>query len=328
MNKKTIGIFILLLSSLTIVYAQDYFMYIDGEKHYFEISPNKMLVQFVENTEINTFKTMQAKAQTSNNTIVNDNSSWSVLNRAIDGAITHTDYYYFEGDSILGEHSYKKMFSCNDRLHENCSYQGLMREENQKTYFVYPASETEYLFYDFSLGEGMFFEFISPLRQDIFMLYVQKVDFVEMNGTQKKRIQFTSGDTWIEGVGHLWGILYPIRYGLVGFFSYSLCYHENNELIYKNPDYSECYYDGISSSIPEITNDDYTIFPNPVDDILNISYLNSTLSRIEIFDNAGRKVYNQPYKEKIDVSSFSKGLYLLKVYDTNEQVSVFKIIKK
>jgi len=275
---------------------------------------------------------LQANAQTNNNTIVNDGSSWSVLSRgSADGTYLCTDYYYFDGDSIIGEHSYKKMFSCNDRLHENCSYQGLLREENQRTYFVYPASETEYLFYDFSLEEGMIFEFIHLFGEYTYtdMLYVQEVGFVEINGTQKKRIQFSEGDTWIEGIGHLQGILYPMYYyGLTGVRYFLLCYYENNELIYKNPEYSECYYDGIFSSVQEIANNDYTIFLNPVDDILNISYLNSAILRIEIFDMLGRKVYSQSYKNTIDVSSFSKGLYLLKAYGTNSTVSVFKIIKR
>ena len=99
---------------------------------------------------------------------------------------------------------------------------------------------------------------------------------------------------------------------------------------YKNPVYSECYYDNKEdiTSVQTLTIDSCSVFPNPVDDTLNISYLNNAISRIEIFDNLGRKVYSQAYKDTINVSSFSKGLYLLIVYDTNEQVSVFKIIKK
>jgi hypothetical protein len=99
-------------------------------------------------------------------------------------------------------------------------------------------------------------------------------------------------------------------------------------LIYKTPGFSECYYDESSNSVQEIVNNGYTVSPNPVDDLLNISYSNNAISRIEIFDISGRKVYNQTYKESVNISSFEKGLYLLKVYDTNEQASLFKIIKK
>jgi hypothetical protein len=55
---KKIIIFCLLFGSLTIVYAQDYFMYVGGEKRYFEVSPNKILVQFAENMETGTVKSI------------------------------------------------------------------------------------------------------------------------------------------------------------------------------------------------------------------------------------------------------------------------------
>ena len=58
---KIIIVFILLFSSLAIVYAQDFFMYVGGEKRHFEISSNKMLVQFVENTETSTVKSIMGK---------------------------------------------------------------------------------------------------------------------------------------------------------------------------------------------------------------------------------------------------------------------------
>jgi subtilisin family serine protease len=57
---KKIIVFWLMCVSVTISYAQDYFMYINGEKHYFAISPNKILVQFEKKTEMNMIeKTIQ-----------------------------------------------------------------------------------------------------------------------------------------------------------------------------------------------------------------------------------------------------------------------------
>jgi len=285
---------------------------------------------------------LQAKAQTTNNTIVNDNSSWATLGYGVcPKCPVWTQYVYFDGDSIVANNSYKKVFSCEDKLHENIKYEGLIREQDKKTYFIPANSETEYLLYDFSLEEGMTFEaYINLSSQETRLLEVKNSDMVEINGVLKKRLQigyyspFWNNDyildTWIEDIGSLGGILTPNFSVLDGTIYTLLCYYQNNELIYKNPAYSECYYDEKEdiTSVQTITINDYDIFPNPVDDILNIYYLNNAISRIEIFDNLGRKVYNQTFKGTINVSSFSKGFYLLKVYDTNEQVSVFKIIKK
>jgi len=80
---------------------------------------------------------LQANAQTNNNTIVNDNSSWAVLGQAVcPECPVWTQYIYFDGDSIVANRYYKKVFSCNDKLHENVKYEGLIREQNEKTYFI------------------------------------------------------------------------------------------------------------------------------------------------------------------------------------------------
>jgi hypothetical protein len=284
---------------------------------------------------------LQANAQILTNTIVNDNSSWAILGYGVcPECPVWTQYVYFEGDSIVAGDSYKKVFSCEDKLHENIKYEGLIREQNKKTYFIPAFSEKEYLLYDFSLEEGMTFECHNSLSsQEIQLLEVKNSDLVEINGVFKKRLQLTYFpsssnnyiiDTWIEDIGSVSGILSPHYLVLDGAIFTLLCYYQNNELIYKNPAYSECYYDKKEdvTSVRTIMIDDCNLFPNPVDNIFEISCLNNATSRIEIFDNGGRQVYSQTGKNTIDVSSFSKGLYLIKMYDTNERVSVFKIIKK
>ena len=293
---------------------------------------------------------LQTNAQTANsNTIVNEGSSWAILSYRIfvfcPDCPVWTEYIYFDGDSIIGEYSYKKVFSCRDKLCENIKFEGLMREQDKKTYFIYADYETECLLYDFSLEEGMIFEYRADLwwqfREEF---YVKQVDSIEINGVQRKQITFTQAPpyddyviaTWIEGIGSLAGLFYPCGgYFLTGSTKLLLCHFQNNELIYKDSSYSMCHYDNpedlmndLSVSMYAISVDNYRIFPNPVDDILNISCLNNVISRIEILDISGKNVYSQIYKETVDVSSLSNGLYFLKVYGANEQVTVFKIIKK
>jgi len=273
--------------------------------------------------------------------IVDDNNSWATLWHAwvwIPPKEEHlgikTEYVYFDGDSIVGDHSYKKVFMCDDALHENVEYKGLMREENQKTYFIFPKSGMEYLLYDFSLEKGMTFEHYHSLR----LFEIINSDTVEINGVLKKRLQISYApsslynyvvDTWIEDVGSLLGILYPCVI-FNGSQHSLLCYFQNNELIYKNPEYPKCYYEEGEdiTSVQTIVNNDCYVFPNPVDDVLTVSSSNNTLLKIEIFNMLGQKVYNQSHGNTIDISSSPTGLYFLKVYDTNEQVTIFKIIKR
>jgi len=78
----------------------------------------------------------------------------------------------------------------------------------------------------------------------------------------------------------------------------------------------------------ELRNTNYVIYPNPTDGKLIIHNSQFTTFDVEIFDIVGKKIYNQVYEDKIDISSFPSGVYIMKVYDIKKQVSIVKIIKK
>jgi hypothetical protein len=204
--------------------------------------------------------------QTNDNTIVFPNSSWSILRYGVFlEPWVSTQHIYFDGDSTVAYKGYQKVFSCDDELHENIKYEGLIREQDKKTYFIRKNSEMEYLLYNFSLEEGTNFEYQEPGSQipgyefPPITLYVKKIDFVEISGIQKKRIQFTSPPpyddivyaTWIEGTGSLNGLFYPCggMHGPNNIIEILLCHFQDNELIYKNPAWSECYFDKVDDII-------------------------------------------------------------------------------
>jgi hypothetical protein len=124
-------------------------------------------------------------------------------------------------------------------------------------YEICPEYESDYPLYDFSLEEGMIFEYIEPHVIPEYeypvSLYVKNVNFVEINGVQKKQIRLevfapdlgvnNMSVTWIEKVGSLNGLFYPCGILAPGVKRDLLCYFQNNKLFYKNPNYSECYYD-------------------------------------------------------------------------------------
>ena len=196
--------------------------------------------------------------QADSNALIGPNSSWSVLRYGLGSynipCCVSTRYLYFEGDSIVAGNTYKKVFSCNGELHENITYEGLIREEDKKIYFLAKSLENEHLLYDFSLEEGMTFEYSSYMDTELppVSLYVKTSDMIEINGYPRKRLQLSFPqsedgwiiDTWIEGIGSLSGILQPC-YCLFqnGAVTELLCHYKNDELIYKNPARSGCYYD-------------------------------------------------------------------------------------
>jgi len=295
-----------------------------------------LLVSFSCN--VHNFQKEENDQKSNDTTIVYHNNSWATLHYGLGSwAIpcnVSTQYVYFEGDSIFAGNSYKKVFSCDDRPQKNLKYEGLIREQNKKTYFIPDNFEKEYLLYDFSLEEGMNFEYIEPQLIPEYefsvSLYVKKVDFVEINGIPLKQIQFTSPPpyddiidvSWIEKIGSLNGLFYPCGMLAPGADRELLCCYQNGELAYKNSTYPECYYDKAEEIIPFRQPDiGVSVYPNPVNtgDLLTISSPKEKILRVELLDiSAGELTYKNDNVNtntySIDVSVLQNGFYALTVW--------------
>lgn len=57
---------------------------------------------------------------------------------------------------------------------------------------------------------------------------------------------------------------------------------------------------------------DIKIYPNPVSETLYIS-VNQTLESVKMYDILGKEVFATKHSNRIDVSRFQQGLYLLKI---------------
>lgn len=84
----------------------------------------------------------------------------------------------------------------------------------------------------------------------------------------------------------------------------------------------------ISTAIHESTTNKQTVYPNPSSGLITISQLKEQ-SVVEVYNLIGEKVYVQygNTHATIDLSSFSKGLYILKIQD-GKQLQSCKIILK
>ncbi len=70
------------------------------------------------------------------------------------------------------------------------------------------------------------------------------------------------------------------------------------------------------------------IYPNPVDDLLNIRMKGESMKRLKVFGANGREIRNLKLENgKMDVSSLSRGVYFISM-ETNKEVIVRKFVKK
>jgi hypothetical protein len=78
---------------------------------------------------------------------------------------------------------------------------------------------------------------------------------------------------------------------------------------------------GIQGNASNLSNEEFgekatsfSIWPNPVKNILNLNFLNENSYNVKIYDLLGRLVYTKENtNSSIDVSSFIPDLYLIKI---------------
>lgn len=78
----------------------------------------------------------------------------------------------------------------------------------------------------------------------------------------------------------------------------------------------------------DITGNEFTVYPNPVTDILNI-VSKEEIRNVEIYDTSGRKLveFNEVSNHQIDLSSLPHGNYILR-FHTGKEIKTVKVIKK
>jgi hypothetical protein len=93
----------------------------------------------------------------------------------------------------------------------------------------------------------------------------------------------------------------------------------------------------VKSSIPLLSPGNITIYPNPFNDIINISIevqKNINDVKIDVFNMFGQKIYSTSkttlignFIHEIDLGIFSNGMYLILIQENNRLVYTQKIIK-
>ena len=91
--------------------------------------------------------------------------------------------------------------------------------------------------------------------------------------------------------------------------------------------------DTCTFSIAENSLDNFKVYPNPVEDQLNLFWSSVNFPdemNIQVYNLSGKKVFDQFYNQKpseLNVSQLASGVYLLKV-NSGDQSAVRRIVKK
>lgn len=196
--------------------------------------------------------------------------------------------------------------------------EGVYRTDGNQVYFrpwLRDVYGEEVLLYDYDLEEGDFFH-----DDDEHPMQVTSVTtIIDNNGVERKKWEFSfmqlPGETefWIEGIGSSRGFLNVGNYtpGEDGEIFHLLCMHNDNDVIYVNPEYNTCDIDDVMEN--SVANS-FEIYPNPANEIVKIlNDSNLSITNIEIVDMLGRSVVCVENDNEINVSELPQGEYFVRI---------------
>ena len=182
--------------------------------------------------------------------IVEDGKQWNVLFTypwsPPEPAHKYTDIYKIEGDTLLDGVEYKKLYTTRDEQLTNWQFCRALREEGRKVY-VY-ESGNERMLYDFSMQVGDTICVHDDGNGHQYSMVVIEIGETLVGDEPRQEIVLEypfAGvtETWIEGIGSLYGIINTGAQFLTGGITDLLCYYEDDDLIWQNssPGMNSCY---------------------------------------------------------------------------------------
>ena len=270
--------------------------------------------------------------------IVNENCNWSTLEiHCMPNGNNYSTYFIkFEGDTVIDNLVYKKIWRCDEESQINWGFYGFIREDENQRVYLKPPGYFEGMIYDFSVSVGDTIEARNVyLNNDTLHFVVTQVDSVLLLTDYRKRIKLfeyinQKEEIWVEGLGSYFGILNSCNdsYGAVCGGYESLCYEETGTLVYQNPAYSTCYFAATVGN-NELISEKFQVYPNPAKDFVSIDFTDIGRREIEIFDITGKKILKKTTTNRnfiLYLQEVDNGIYFIKVFDDKNYYPPYKLI--
>ena len=228
------------------------------------------------------------------------------------------------GDTLIEDVRYMKIMST-----VNDSYPifyTLLREEDGKVWKRYSIAHSETLLYDFTASVG------DTLRIGDFAeeMVLDSISMVQIGDVDRRKFWFgleydnlgrpRAKETWVEGIGSDYGLLWTGYFNVFDGWHCLLCFHQNGELVWENPEYGTCTFDGVE----ETKESGISIYPNPAKDRVIVEGIEA--AEVEVYNALGQVVKTIQGTNEISVADLPQGVYLLRIADAEGKVYTNKIM--
>lgn len=268
--------------------------------------------------------------------IVAPNKQWNIVDYNVFTPNISTDIYSFRKDTIINSVNYWQLFRNYDEtlMTDWLATDVFMREEDNGSVYILDGSE-EKLIYDFSINEGDTIQLEYDFTNCSLVVYA--VDSLTLlNGERRKRIRLVSESEpdyseptfygykdWVEGIGSMTSLTQYLASCYTDYPFDLLCYFENGNLLYSNPDNPDCFITPIENILSN--SDEIRVYPNPSGGVFNVE-LGIGSYAVQVLNIIGEVLF-YTRDNKVDLSDYEAGIYFL-VFQDEGRRWVKKIIKK
>ena len=256
--------------------------------------------------------------------IAQKGNEWHTLSTTLFGYSNYVNWC--SGDTIIGDVRYMKiMGSLNDGYPHLFT---VLREEDGKVWKRHLNTSEETLLYDFTASVGDTLCFGEPgasfVLDSISMVQIGDVDRrkfwfgLEYDGLENPRAK----ETWVEGIGSDFGLLWSGYYGVYDGWHCLLCFHQYGELVWQNPEYNTCSYP--YDAIEENKDSKISVYPTPAKDRVVIEGIE--VAEVEVYNTLGQMVKTIQGTNEISVADLPQGVYLLRIADAEGKDYTNKIM--
>ena len=264
--------------------------------------------------------TMQAQEYLS---IAQKGNEWHTFETGVWQINNYVNWY--SGDTLIGDVRYMKIMGTLNNGNPNLFT--VLREEDGKVWERHLNTSVETLLYDFTASVGDTLCFGHPgncfVLDSISMVQIGDVDRrkfwfgLEYDGLGNPRAK----ETWVEGIGSDFGLLWSGYYGVYDGWHCLLCFHQYGELVWQNPEYNTCTYP--YDAVEENKDSEISVYPNPVRDRVVIEGIEAV--EIQVYNTLGQVVKTVRGTNEIPVADLPQGVYLMRIADAEGNVYTYKI---
>ena len=279
------------------------------------------------------------------NTLVAEGKRWNVL-LSLEGPSPTpqhrtTTSYKIQGDTLLDGMGFRKLLGTSRENLSDWQLHGAIREtETGQVFFrAYKSDHTfeeqDRLLYDFSMqpGDAICFGDFGP--QDCLRLLRVNDTVLEGEDTPRKKfvLQYEEDgvpaiqgcETWIEGIGSEYGLLGTGSRFLIGGAYDLLCYYEEEDLVWQNPEFDSCYYGtvGLSENGADAP---VSVCPNPATSI--VAVVGTQAADITVYNAMGQLLKTVRSTNEISLEGLPQGVYTLRIADEKGFVVTRKVVKE